>query len=415
MPTENENKLEEILAAFEKNHATEGKNLRELVGNTPELKQYMLDAIGQGNLTSINPLDAETRAKRVVGSYDSTSRSVQLPMDYLAISDKDPSAANMLRMTVGHELQHAINRDSIAASQDNLNTAIDTISQGPSPHDYTAALKTKNAESRDREARDEMAGFNVLAAHVKRENPDATQQELYRKLYDSQPSEMANYFDTKGTAPNQTYEPKPGITLNDTFQVEATKENVEAFGTYYYDGRNYPARYMGANIEDIAKREKTTNEGNPEPPEVRVNLGELGLTQGTPGQPLGQNEVTLPSNVVDTTVPRLGPAQPSPAQTPAAPGAGHDGHDHGAHLEGHQHASNRHVQELVDSHKDPNRLKEAMQNLANSPDGQQFRREGQEQFQQVETQKTQEAARTQPTQEQPVQENEVAARKMGAM
>jgi hypothetical protein len=396
MSTENEKKLEEMLAAFEKNHATEGKNLRELVGNTPEIKQYMLDAIGKGNLTSINPLDAQTRADGAVGTYDPTNRSMQLPMDYLAISDKDPSAANMLRMTVGHELQHAINRDSIAASQDKLNTAIDTISQGPSPHDYTAALKAYNTDSRDREARDEMAGFNVLAAHVKRENPDATQQELYRKLYDSQPGEMASYFDTKGTAPNQTYEPKPGITLNDKFQVEATKENVEAFGKNFYDGRNYPANYMGAIIEGIADYEKKTNVGNPNPPEMRVNLGELGLTQGTSGR---QNEVALPSNVVDTTSPRLAPTQPSPE--PASPKTGHDGHDHATHSEGHQHGNNRYVQEILD------RL-----NIT-AEDRQQFRNDGQQQFQQLESQKAQEAKPLQPTQESPVQET--PARKMGAM
>ncbi len=396
-PAENEKKLEEMLAAFEKTHSKEGKNLRDLVGNTPELKQYMLEAIDKGNLDSINALDPK-KSPGAVGTYDPTNKSIQLPLDYLKNSDKNPLDANMLRMTIGHELQHAINRDSIQASQDKLVGALETISKGPSPHDYTAALKDYNASARDREARDEMAGFNVLAAHVKRENPNATQQELYRKLYDSQPGEMSSYFDTKGKAPNQTYEPKPGITINDKLQVEPTKENVEAFGKHFYDARNYPANYLGQLITGIGNFEQQANAGNPKPPEVRVNLGELGLTQGT-GANLGKGEVALPSNVVDATTPRLAPQQPNPEAAPPTPAK--NGHDHDHHVEGHQHGNNRYIQEVID------RL-----NIT-AEDRQQFRNDGQQQLQQLESQKAQEAKPLQPTQESPVQET--PARKMGSM
>ncbi len=397
MPTENEKKLEAMLAEFEKNNATEGKNLRGLLDNTPELKQRLIDAIDKGNLEKIEPLSAQSKAGGAVGVYRSDDKTMELPLDYLKIADKDVAAANMVRITAGHEIEHAINRDAIKTTFDNLEKDILKIAGGPSPHDYTQTLKTFNTESREREARDEMAGFNILAAHVKRENPNATQQELYQKLYDASP-DVQGYFDTKGTAPNQTYEPKPGLTMNDKFQVEATKENVEAFGKHFYDARGYPANYVGNIIGAIGDIENQLHGKSAKPPEVNINLKEIGI----------QGQVALPGNINDSSPPRLGaPAGPEAHKTEAHAPTEHGAHD--AHR--HVHTGDKQLNDMLNALKDPDRLKEAMQNLANSPDGQQFRQDGQSQRQQIESQKLPEAARLQPIPEAPVQE--AAARGVG--
>lgn len=383
MPTESEKKLDAMLTDFEKSHATEGKNLRALLDNTPELKQRLIDAIDKGNLEKIEPLSAQNKREGAVGVYRADDKTMELPLDYLKIADKDVAAANMIRITAGHEIEHAINRDGIKNTFDKLEKDILTIANGPSPHDYTQTLKTFNTESREREARDEMAGFNILAAHVKRENPSATQEELYRKLYDASP-DVQSYFDVKGKAPNQTYEPKAGITFNDKFQVEATKDNVEAFGKHFYDARGYPASYVGNVIDAISSIENQLHGKDAKPPEVKVDLKEIGI----------QGQVTLPGNVIDASPPRLGaPAPDAPA--PQAPA------EHG---HGHSHTGDKQLDEMLSALKDPDRLREAMRNLAESPSGQQFRQDGQRQ--------AQEAAPAQPApqQEAPAQE---AARAVG--
>lgn len=383
MPTESEKKLDAMLTDFEKSHATEGKNLRALLDNTPELKQRLIDAIDKGNLEKIEPLSAQNKREGAVGVYRADDKTMELPLDYLKIADKDVAAANMIRITAGHEIEHAINRDGIKNTFDKLEKDILTIANGPSPHDYTQTLKTFNTESREREARDEMAGFNILAAHVKRENPSATQEELYRKLYDASP-DVQSYFDVKGKAPNQTYEPKAGITFNDKFQVEATKDNVEAFGKHFYDARGYPASYVGNVIDAIGSIENQLHGKDAKPPEVKVDLKEIGI----------QGQVTLPGNVIDASPPRLGaPAPDAPA--PQAPA------EHG---HGHSHTGDKQLDEMLSALKDPDRLREAMRNLAESPSGQQFRQDGQRQ--------AQEAAPAQPApqQEAPAQE---AARAVG--
>jgi hypothetical protein len=399
MPTESEKKLEAMLAEFEKNNATEGKNLRGLLDNTPELKQRLIDAIDKGNLEKIEPLSAQNKAAGAVGVYRANDKAMELPLDYLKIADKDAAAANMIRITAGHEIEHAINRDDIKKTFDKLEKDILTIAKGPSPHDYTQTLKDFNTQSREREARDEMAGFNILAAHVKRENPNATQEQLYQKLYDASP-DVQSYFDVKGKAPNQTYEPKAGITFNDKFQVEATKDNVEAFGKHFYDGRGYPANYVGNIIGAIGSIENQLYGKDAKPPEVNINLKEIGI----------QGQVTLPANIKDSSPPRLG--------APAVEAHDHD-HDHGGpartgKIDGeahrHVHTGDKQLNEMLNNLKDPEGLKAALQNLANSPDGQQFRQQGQAQ---LEAQKGQEAAKPQPTQEAPTQE--APARKVGGM
>lgn len=391
MPTENEKKLDAMLTDFEKSNATEGKNLRALLENTPELKQRLIDAIDKGNLEKIEPLSAQNKADGALGVYRANDKTMELPLDYLKIADKDVAAANMIRITAGHEIEHAINRDGIKNTFDKLEKDILTIANGPSPHDYTQTLKTFNTESRDREARDEMAGFNILAAHVKRENPSATQEELYRKLYDASP-DVQGYFDVKGKAPTQTYEPKAGITFNDKFQVEATKDNVEAFGKYFYDGRGYPASYVGNVIDAIGSIENRLHGKDAKPPEVKVDLKEIGI----------QGQVTLPGNITDSSTPRLGAPAPE-AHTPAE-------HTQG---QAHRHTGDKQLDEMLNALKDPDRLREAMRNLADSPSGQQFRQEGQMQHQQGESQKAQDPARTQPAQEAPVQET--PARRVSGM
>lgn len=315
MATPEEN-LEKLLADFEKANPKGGKNLREILKDTPELKDRFLDAVKAGNLDKIEGLDSFTRGRGVLGTYNPSTKTIALPMDYLDIADKNVAAGNMIRTTAGHELGHAINRDDIIASNKKFREDVEKIAKGPSPHDYTEVLKTFNKASRDREAGDEIAGINILAAHVKRNNPKATLEDLYK----ASPGDMQNYVDVSGTAPNQKYTPKAGLTFDKDLKIESTKENIDAVGKHFYDGNGYPKNYGERSMRQIAQIEAdvqaAARAADPKftPPEIKVNLEDLGI----PG-------ARMPPGFTDSS-PTRGPRSPI-APTDTGTSHRHD-HDH---------------------------------------------------------------------------------------
>ncbi len=281
MSKADDKKLETMLADFEKGNPAAGKNFRTLLGETPELKANLLSAIHSGNLDKIAPLPAGLPAG-VLGGYDPTSKTIVLPVDILAVTDKDKKLANTMRLVLTHESEHAVNKQSIEKADKAFETQLEKIAKGPSPHDYTAVIKAHNSSERLREATDQIGGFNALAAHVRKDNPTATQSQMYEKLFNSS-DQMEQYFDVAGTPPKQTFAPKAGLTIDKEGNIAPTKANIEAMGKYFYDANGYQGIYgpralqTAINVE--AKEQAADRAADPKykAPEVRVNLKELGL------------------------------------------------------------------------------------------------------------------------------------------
>ncbi|QWP76614.1 hypothetical protein J5226_24065 [Lysobacter sp. K5869] len=273
----------------------------------------MLTAIGDGNLDRFKALDPALRARGVMGGFDPSDDSIALPMDVLRASASDPQKANTLRMVFGHEIEHSINKTDIARNGEASRQEIARIAAGPSPHDYTAILKSHNDSARLRESNDQIAGFNVLAAHVRRENPDATPGQLYAKLYASS-DQMQQYFDVGLDADGKrTYAPKAGLTIGANGQIAVNADNVEAMGKYFYDRNRYPEVYTHRNLSQAYRAELDAARADPgrPAPEVKVDLQALKL----PGFP-------LPPGFSDSS-PGLAPpaprAPPESAPRPAEP------------------------------------------------------------------------------------------------
>ncbi|WP_354519771.1 hypothetical protein [Lysobacter enzymogenes] len=295
----------------------------------------MLTAIGDGNLDRFKALDPALRARGVMGGFDSSDDSIALPMDVLQASGADPQKANTLRMVFGHEIEHSINKTDIARNADASKQEIARIAGGPSPHDYTAILKSHNDSARLRESNDQIAGFNVLAAHVRRENPDATPEQLYAKLYASS-DQMRQYFDVGLDADGKrTYAPKAGLTIGANGQIAVNADNVEAMGKYFYDQNRYPEVYTHRNLGQAYRAELDAARADPSrpTPEVRVDLQALKL----PGFP-------LPPGFSDSS-PALAPpvprAPPESAPRPAEPATRSPFLDHSAQSPGSSGAEDR--------------------------------------------------------------------------
>lgn len=316
MSKADEKKLEQMLVDFEKAHPDAGKNFRTLIGETPALKANLLEAIGKGNLEKIGPMPASAPAG-ALGAYNAADKSMMLPTTLLDVADKDKKLANTMRMVLTHESEHAVNKQAIEAANKAFEGKLTAVSKGPSPHDYTPALKEKADSDRLREATDQVGGFNAVAAHVRKENPTATPAQLYEKLHNSSP-EMAPYFDVAGTPPKQTYAPKAGLTIGANGLLAETPANIEAMGKHFYDARPYRQIYgtqaLQAAINVEGKEQVADRAADPKytPPEVRVNLKELGL-DGVVAFPAG-------SGITDTS-PRPPPVVPpkspvTPAEAP---------------------------------------------------------------------------------------------------
>lgn len=311
-------KLEAMLTDFESANAAGGKNLRDLLKTTPELQARIVKSIELGNLDTIKPLDPALRSRGVMGGFNPVDKSIALPMDMLNSADTNPRNANTLRLVFGHEIEHSVNKQAIADGNKAFEDKVRKIAEGPSPHDYTTLVKDRDTESRKREANDQIAGFNVLAAHVRRENPKASKEQLYDKLFHSS-NQMEQYFDVGGTPGKEKYTPKAGLTIDKNGKIAATKANIDAIGEHFYEANGYPKVYGPRSLALINKIENETlaaaRVGNPShpAPEIKVNLKELGLTG-----------LRLPPSFTDTS-PSLArptpavpaPALPTPAESPA--------------------------------------------------------------------------------------------------
>lgn len=295
--------LEAKLAQFESLHPSEGAQLRSMVSGSPELSSLLLNAIGKGNLDGgFQPLSAAERSG-TLGIFDADSETMSLPMDLLGSSKAED--ANTLLSTIGHEAAHAINKDAIRTTFAQFDIDLASVASGPPPRDYTSTVKGFLDGSRSREASDEIGGVNVLAAKIARENPGASKEQLYRALYEST-DDVRDYFDVSGTGGNKVYTPKPGITFNDTLQIEPTAANVEAFGKYFFDARGYPANYgqsvinHAGTVEAKAQATELAKDPSRAPTHATVDLHALGIDP---------TKVSLPSGMVSGTAPR--PAAPA--------------------------------------------------------------------------------------------------------
>lgn len=301
MPTPQE-KLDAMLDTYQATHKTAttdpGKQLRELIETTPGLKATFLDQIDKGHLEKFVPL----ATPGALGTYSAYDKAMAVSVDQLNDAARgNVQTANSLRFTLGHEIDHAVTRDARLAEDRTLETSVNRIAAGPSPHDYTATLKTYNESVRSREVGAEIAGFNALAGYVRDKNPAAT----LKDMYDASPNDMQMYVNVDLSKTPATYTPKPGLTLGPDLKMASTPDNVAGMGKYFYEATGYPERKVGgalnyiAGVEQEALRTARIADPSHAAPEIRVNL-----------KTVGAETAPVPGGITDTS-PRLAPAVPS--------------------------------------------------------------------------------------------------------
>ncbi len=290
--------LDKMLKDFEAANKTTttnpGKNLRDLIESTPQLKADILESIKKGNLDKFEAI----RGTNPLGYYDADNKALAVSADQLNDAGKKTQTANSIRFTLGHEIQHGVNRQDILDQDNKLRGEAKAIAKTPSPHDYTDELKAYNQTSRKIETTAEIAGFNTLASYATSKNPKAT----LKDLYDASPDDMRMYINADLTKSPPTYAAKPGLTIGADLKIASTPKNIEAMGKLFYDANGYPANEVGRAVGMIAKEETAAlaaaRKTDPKhaAPEIRVDLKTLGLSG-----------MALPAGFTDSSRPRLQP------------------------------------------------------------------------------------------------------------
>jgi hypothetical protein len=289
-----EQKLEKVLKEFQDANKTKtedpGQNLRDLLDKSPDLKKRIMDSVDKGHLEHFTALPAGANAG---GTYNSGSKTIELPMDVLKNSGKDKSSAGELIFVMGHEIQHSFNSAKSDKEVDKFVTEVNKIANGPGPHNYTSAVKNVIEAYRKDEAQAHIGGFNAISSQVMKDNPKAT----LKDLYNAQPGRMDDFIDRTGAAPKFTYALKPGLTIDASMKLPESADNIKAMGKHYFDqppsatrigakgNQDYPNYYGEWAVNYVNDVEKSVlanaKKTNPKAvaPEVQLDLKDIGLNK----------------------------------------------------------------------------------------------------------------------------------------
>lgn len=311
-------KLDAMLKDFESRTKTDkenpGQKLRDLLDKSPDLKQRILDSIDKGNLEKFSPLPAGIGAG---GTYNGGSKTIELPMHYLNKADKDKGAASELIFVMGHEIQHSFNRNASVKTLETFTKQVEAIAKGPSPHNYTEAVRGYIDSYRKNEASAHIGGYNAIVSQVQKDKPKAALEDFYN----AHPGRMGDFIERSGTAPKFSYALKAGLSVDKNQHMPETKENVEAMGKYYFGKKKTPGNgfgpdkdqdytnYYGDNalkrIDTIEKRvQAEAKKADPKAvaPAIQVDLKSLGLDKAVLNTGLPYTDAASKKHPIEASV-----------------------------------------------------------------------------------------------------------------
>lgn len=270
--------------------ADQRTNFNNALQNSPALVTQINAAVASGDLNGFALLPAGTNAG---GQYDPTSRTLQLPASIMS-SPAAPARFDPGELTfvAGHELQHAINRPTVAAAYTTFDADVNRIGQSAQAvHDYTAPLNTLLTANRNDESTANIAGYNATVGMLRSGN--GNQNPSLEDIYRANPGRMQDVIAVTPGTPN-TYALRAGYTLNADMTMTPDAANTRAMGQYYYDmpaaraglghngDSNYQNYYAANPTSTIARVEQfyaPTHAANGITTQLHLNMGTLGINE----------------------------------------------------------------------------------------------------------------------------------------
>lgn len=193
--------------------------LRHAIESSPELRQNLLTAIGEGLLERFD----KNTSPGAGATYSPTTRAMSIP---------NPDAGHPMELvfTLGHETQHALDANDATHLKGTFLPAIDAISRSAErPHDYTEALRGLIESSRESEARAEIGGFNAVISAMRKAGMTVDAADLARTM----PTWSEDFLTPRPGDP-QGYAWR-GLTRNADGTLPFSDANVDAMKVNYAD------------------------------------------------------------------------------------------------------------------------------------------------------------------------------------
>lgn len=270
--------------------ADQRTNFDNAVRNSPALAAQINTAVASGDLRGFSLLPAGTNAG---GQYDPAARTMQLPASILT-SPAPPARFDPgeLTFTMGHEVQHALNRPGQQAATAALVQEVNRIGQSPQVvHDYTQPIAARVASHRENEATAHIAGFNATVSMLNNANPGASPS--LEDIYRANPARMQDFISVAPGNPS-TYALRTGLTLAPDMTLPPNAANTEAVGRHFVDkpasstqigpngDSNYQNYYATAWVGYAAQVERAnapTHAANGIVTQMHLNMNALGVNE----------------------------------------------------------------------------------------------------------------------------------------
>lgn len=163
-------------------------NLQGVIAASPALIEQINAAVAQAHLIKITPLPAGSTSG---ADYDASKREIRLPLANLLADPRldqpyqATARAGEITFSLGHELQHGLNR---IATQETLATfardARQIAKDSQAPRDYTAPALEILQQRRLDEASAQIAGWNAIVSRVKNTYPTPRLQDIFEAQRD---------------------------------------------------------------------------------------------------------------------------------------------------------------------------------------------------------------------------------------
>ncbi|MDR1076173.1 MAG: hypothetical protein LBL59_07760, partial [Xanthomonadaceae bacterium] len=168
-------------------------------------------------------------------SYSSYSQTIRLKLESL---QRYPGRFNENDVTFlfAHEVKHHLTERESSSAKIELNQALQAVSEGPPPHDYTAPIAAYIQARAHDEAAATIAGYNALRSAVLEQHGSVDLREMYM----ANDGRMVDFIHADENA--NSYTPLPGLSFNSDLSLSETRGNIEAMAHYYFY-KNLPEGY----------------------------------------------------------------------------------------------------------------------------------------------------------------------------
>jgi len=277
------------------------QNLQNTLNGSPALTQEVNDAVSQGHLQRIVPLNNPHAG----GEYSPQDKEMRLPLTMLDSPAHGAYKPGEATFVLGHELQHGFNAAEKAQANTKFGQELTAVAQSPEhQHDYTAPIGNLIAASRRDEAGAEISGWNAIVSAAQKDATDHHRPApTLADIYKQQPFRMNDFIDVDRSHVPPAYSMKPNLEVDAHLHMATSAKNLEGMGQNYFDragglghnGNSSYANYYGASaISNAIQFERHFNPPQPGVPahQIRVDMANLHLSPNI----VAQNGIDLGSN-----------------------------------------------------------------------------------------------------------------------